>query len=167
MDKFEIFLERVENKNNARETALSYNNGSITLSSRMWNERSVSPECLYNGHAEVRFILDRENTEKFFKAIDCVFASREKILDTVEKNFAGDPKEGYFYDNLANKIEDIIDRSANGIQKERFYRRAAEENELPDYRKLPNPSHKFEVFCLMNGIEYAVTEKGSSDYYDE
>jgi hypothetical protein len=43
----------------------------------------------------------------------------------------------------------------------------AEENELPDYKKLPNPSHKFEVFCLTNGIEYSVNEKGSSDYYDD
>jgi hypothetical protein len=166
MDKFEVFLERVENKNNARETTLTYNDGSIVLSSRMWSERNISPECVYSGHAELRFILDRANTEKFFKAIGCDSASLENVLAVVVKDFVGDPREGYFYDNLTNKIEDIISRNANGIQKERFYQRAAEENELPDYSKLPNPSHKFEVFCLMNGVEYSVKENGSSDYYD-
>jgi hypothetical protein len=196
MDKFEVFLERVENNNSARETIMSHNDGRFILRSRMWNEHRVSPEYIYNGYAEVRFVLDVENTESFFEAVrradgieagelsginraggnatgDISKANRagktapDGILEAVERRFCGDPREGYFYDNLARKIEDIIDRKASGIKRERAYRRAAEENRLPDYRKLANPAHKFEVFCLLNGVEYNVEENGNGDYYNE
>jgi hypothetical protein len=168
MDKFSVFLERVENKSSARETMLTYKDGLLTLSSRMWHERAVSPDWLYNGHAEVKFLLNRENTKKFFQAIGCgPTPTAKEVLAIVEKDFMGDPCEGHFFDNLASKIEGIVDRTSKGIQRESFYQRAATENALPDYRKLPNPSHKFEVFCLSNGIDYIIKENGNGDYYAE
>jgi hypothetical protein len=168
MEKFSIFLEKVENKCNARETSFVYDGESLFLCAVMWNERVISPKYIYNGHAEVRLVLDRENTKKFLDAVGCgESASTEEVVRVLKRDFSGIPPEGHFFDSLSAKIENIIRRGEEGRQKESAYKRAAEENELPNYKELTNPSHKFEVFCLARGIEFAIKEKGSGDYYEE